>query len=203
MEPFGAQWSQPVATDGRWSGRESGSNRRKPLPWVATGCRGKPMVRRGSTAAFQRLPPSPRVERRVPHSSCLSSATATAHPAHIPQEVAGRPRRHPRIPATPGSKEPAHGGNSRLSPVSPEAPRPACHAGGRGFESRRSRSRFAGFVPPNHALQLLHPALIPQRSAHRPTEHGARDAETGARGWQARRTRQTVRHGARSARCSS
>jgi hypothetical protein len=30
-------------------------------------------------------------------------------------------------------------GDPRLSPPNPETPRPACHAGGREFESRRSR----------------------------------------------------------------
>src|SRR5215218_9683996 len=42
MEPSGRnRW--------KWSGRESGSDRRIALPWVATGCRGNAMVRRGST----------------------------------------------------------------------------------------------------------------------------------------------------------
>src|SRR6266571_2971584 len=43
-------WS-PVATGGnQWQsvGRKSGRNKPKPLPWVATGCRSKYMVRRGS-----------------------------------------------------------------------------------------------------------------------------------------------------------
>ena len=43
------------------------------------------------------------------------------------------------MPARRGAKRPACAGNPRLSPPRPEAPRPACHAGGRGFESRRSR----------------------------------------------------------------
>src|SRR6266540_1283646 len=46
---YGAQRSQPVATGSKCDGREDGSNRRKPLPWVATGCRDPKMVRRGST----------------------------------------------------------------------------------------------------------------------------------------------------------
>jgi len=33
---YGAERSQLVATGGKWSGRENSSNRRKPLPWVAT-----------------------------------------------------------------------------------------------------------------------------------------------------------------------
>jgi hypothetical protein len=37
---YGAERSQPVATGRKWDRRESGSNRREPLPWVATGCRG-------------------------------------------------------------------------------------------------------------------------------------------------------------------
>jgi hypothetical protein len=75
----------------------------------------------------------------VPHSSRWFSASATPHPAHIPREAAGSSRRRPRIPARPSSKDPARGGNPRPLPLSPEPPRPACHAGRRGFESRRSR----------------------------------------------------------------
>jgi hypothetical protein len=66
---------------------------------------------------------------------------ATAHPAFMPHEVAGSSRPRPPNPATPGSESPGRGGNPRLSSLSPQAPRPACHAGGRGFESRRSRLR--------------------------------------------------------------
>ena len=35
---YGAPWLQPVATSGKWRGREDRSNRRKPLLWVATDC---------------------------------------------------------------------------------------------------------------------------------------------------------------------
>src|SRR5687767_6737362 len=54
---------------------------------------------------------------------------ATAHPALIRHEVAGNPRRHPRIPARPSSKNPARGGipaytrsarNRQDRPVTPE-----------------------------------------------------------------------------------
>ena len=50
----------------------------------------------------------------------------------MPQEVPGSSRTTPPIPATREAESPALGGNPRLSPLSPEAPRPACHAGGRG-----------------------------------------------------------------------
>jgi predicted dithiol-disulfide oxidoreductase (DUF899 family) len=46
-------------------------------------------------------------------------ATATEHPALIPQEVAGSSRQSPAIPATPESKDPAHGRN----PAHPRAAR--------------------------------------------------------------------------------
>src|SRR5918996_1507504 len=76
-----------------------------------------------------------------PHRA-LFATWATAHPALIPHEAPGNPRPHPRIPATIRAQSPAVAANPRRSPLSPEAPRPACHAGGRGFESRRSRSSF-------------------------------------------------------------
>jgi hypothetical protein len=41
---------------------------------------------------------------------------------------------------------------------------PACHAGGRGFESRRSRSYLQGFLRRRRARLFPHPALIPQQS---------------------------------------
>src|SRR6266511_3027686 len=42
---YGAERSQPVATGGRWDDLESGSDTRKPLPWVATSCPDPKMVR--------------------------------------------------------------------------------------------------------------------------------------------------------------
>jgi hypothetical protein len=84
---------------------------------------------------------SPPRRRHIQHSSRWLSAKTTTHLAPIPQEVAGSSRPYRTIPATPVSKDPAHGGNPRTSPPRPEAARPACHAGGRGFESRRSRRK--------------------------------------------------------------
>jgi hypothetical protein len=82
--------------------------------------------RSSNSRATVRLPASLRLRQR-------------AHPADIPQELAGSSRPGPVIPASSWPKRPALAGNPRLFPASPEPPRPACHAGGRGFESRRSR----------------------------------------------------------------
>jgi hypothetical protein len=76
--------------------------------------------------------------RHPAHTRPFSTRT-TPHPAIIPHEPAGSSRKSPAIPATARAKRPAHRGNPRLFPLRPQAPRPACHAGGRGFESRRSR----------------------------------------------------------------
>jgi hypothetical protein len=46
---YGAPWLQPVAISGRSDRHGNGENKPKPLPLVATGCREKHMVRRGST----------------------------------------------------------------------------------------------------------------------------------------------------------
>jgi hypothetical protein len=59
--------------------------------------------------------------RRGRHSYLWLSAKTTTHPALIPQEVGGNSRPHPRIPATPALKRPAHRGNPRLSPLSSQA----------------------------------------------------------------------------------
>jgi hypothetical protein len=46
---YGAPWLQPVAISGKSRGRKNRRNEPKPLRRVATGCRQKYMVRRGST----------------------------------------------------------------------------------------------------------------------------------------------------------
>jgi hypothetical protein len=72
------------------------------------------------------------------HISSRSPArqrTSRAHPA------GGRrtPLARARGPRKSRVERPVLAANPRLFPLSPQAPRPACHAGGRGFESRRSR----------------------------------------------------------------
>ena len=71
--------------------------------------------------------------------SCTEETRATSHPALIPHEVAVSSRVDPLIPIAQGSKKACSRRESPPSPRRPEVPRPACHAGGRGFESRRSR----------------------------------------------------------------
>ena len=46
---YGAERGQPVASGRKSKGRKNGSNKPKPLPPIATGCRSGRMVRRGST----------------------------------------------------------------------------------------------------------------------------------------------------------
>ena len=91
-------------------------------------------------------PPHRCLPRRFPLASGSSvsfSSSTTIYPACIPRDVAGSFRRYPAIPAKARTQSPALAGNPRFSPPRPELPRPACHAGGRGFESRRSRKRPA------------------------------------------------------------
>jgi hypothetical protein len=47
MEPLWSPWVQPVAINRKSDGAKSRGSKRKPLPWVATGCRSERMVRRG------------------------------------------------------------------------------------------------------------------------------------------------------------
>ena len=61
MEPYGAPWLQLATTGCRSHCPKKRGNKRKPLPWVATGCRREHMVRRGSTV---------RVRQRALQKSC-------------------------------------------------------------------------------------------------------------------------------------
>src|SRR6266571_5510590 len=93
----------------------------------------------GERPLIWRNRPSRRLHtQRPPHAPLVTTRT-TEHPALIPHEVPAGARRRTAIPARPSMKRPARAGNPRLSPPRAEATRPACHAGGRGFESRRSR----------------------------------------------------------------
>jgi hypothetical protein len=106
---------------------------------------------RDSMRSARRGQPRDRISvRRIPQTSRASPAETTLHPAHIPREVGGISRQAPGNPARQAPKRPAHVGNPRPVPLSPETPRPACHAGGRGFESRRSRRKH----PANPGLLL-------------------------------------------------
>jgi hypothetical protein len=60
--PYGAPWLQTVAISRKSVGLETGENKRKPLPTVATGCGLERMVRRGSTV---------RVRQRTPRKGLL------------------------------------------------------------------------------------------------------------------------------------
>jgi hypothetical protein len=90
-----------------------------------------------------------RLRAQHPAHLPLVTTRATKHPALIPHEVPAGARKRRAIPAKRGAKRPARAGNPRLSPPRPEASRPACHAGGRGFESRRSRK-----LPANQHMYL-------------------------------------------------
>jgi hypothetical protein len=52
---YGAERSQPVATDGKRTRRGKGSDRRKTLPRAANGCRETPMVSRASAVGCHPL----------------------------------------------------------------------------------------------------------------------------------------------------
>ena len=74
----------------------------------------------------------PRLSRSVCHMGNYSSRADPARGSRKPPPAPANSRNDR------GAK-PADAANPRVCPLSPEAPRPACHAGGRGFESRRSR----------------------------------------------------------------
>ncbi len=80
-------------------------------------------------------PASPHRQRSIPRTSRRRSPEAPAGARQSPQA---------RV-----AKSPAHAGNPRPLPAQPGITKTACHAGGRGFESRRSRKR-----PPNRHLWL-------------------------------------------------
>ena len=84
-----------------------------------------------------RSPVAPAGTRQSPQDNARKALLSLRIPAY-----SGRARKgpiRPEILAGPRAKSPALAGNPRLTRSGPQAPRPACHAGGRGFESRRSQ----------------------------------------------------------------
>jgi hypothetical protein len=61
---YGAPWLQRVAISGNWPERRSRINKRKPLPWLATGCRRRSMVSRASAVGCHPLREVPSLRRR-------------------------------------------------------------------------------------------------------------------------------------------
>jgi len=84
-------------------------------PWQPTATSRAVMVSRGSKARVLH-------HRTRQDAGKVFADETTDHPALIPHEPPGDPRRHPQIPATGRAERPALDGNPRLSPLSPEAP---------------------------------------------------------------------------------
>jgi hypothetical protein len=64
----------------------------------------QPVASPGSSRRPRPISPDKPPEEQQRVLTASFSIQATPHPARIPQEVAGNRRRHPRIPATEGSK---------------------------------------------------------------------------------------------------
>jgi hypothetical protein len=87
------------------------------------------------------------IHRRGARSDCTDAGAYCSDNDPSRSYPAGGRRKLPLAPDNPRkamAAKPALAGNPRLFPAIPEPTRPACHAGGRGFESRRSRSYLAG-----------------------------------------------------------
>jgi hypothetical protein len=80
---YGAERSQPVATGGKWDCPENGSNKPRPLPWVATSCWARGSCERGAPVA-RRNAGTPRAEMkcrgRKPRPSALRESGSIDEP---------------------------------------------------------------------------------------------------------------------------
>ena len=81
---YGAQRAQSAATGNKWSVREIPENKPNPLPWVATGCRRRQMVRRGSTVRVRQ-----RADLKYLHIGTLTLSVRQTR-GHIPDTSAVR-----------------------------------------------------------------------------------------------------------------
>jgi hypothetical protein len=159
MEPSGRSQWQSVANGNAPKMAEASQNR----------ChRSRPVADRsawsggGSTGAL-----APAASLRLVHAYCKHPDVANPDNAPSRAYPAGGRRKLPQAPGGPrksSGESPAHAGNPRPLPLSPEPPRPACHAGGRGFESRRSRRKH----PANQHLSL---PILAQTTAGFPNGH--------------------------------
>ena len=68
-----------------------------------------------------------------------------------------------RTPARPGPGKPRNERPTETGEDARQSTARNCHAGGRGFESRRSRLYLQGFRWRPRAAQFSHPALIPRQ----------------------------------------
>jgi hypothetical protein len=141
--------------------RKSRSDKRKPLPWVATACRSERMVTRGSTSHLLRslrsgrgkatrssaIPLcSPHGQPRIPRSSRRRFPEAPAQPRESPQPLRPKALLSAGIPAYPRSARKRHdrpvtpevAGSSPVAPVSKSACKSAftvaCLDGATGFD---------------------------------------------------------------------
>jgi pimeloyl-ACP methyl ester carboxylesterase len=134
MEPSGRNRWQP---GGKWVGTHNRSNKPKPLPWVATGCRRESMVRRGSAV---------RVRQRALKDLQIPISCLTCPPkrgnfrSRAAAEVEGRVDQHDA-----GSKVGAFEGNVQCDD---RAPAVADDDGGAQREALDQHDRVVGMSAP-------------------------------------------------------
>jgi hypothetical protein len=144
MEPLWSQQAQPVATGDKSDDPENRSNKPIRNRWQPTATVLKRMVTRRSTRIA-----SPRSRRRAFHRHVVYGGN-TRGPL-VAQTSTGRTAQPCVVGSPSGRKVPASKAVQRRSSPSVAVPDSACHAGGRGFESRRSR---CSVCPANKRLSL-------------------------------------------------